>query len=424
MFGAANPSNPLVLRAHESIARRRTSRSIALAAALLSVALLGTQSVHAACTLRVGTSGDYAPFSLRTAAGAYEGLDIEIVRRLAADLDCGVTFVPFTWPELDAQLTAARIDVVASGVTMRMERALIGRFSRPYAITGALLLVRAGDADRLRTLEDCNRPDVRVAVNAGGHLERVARARLPRAAIQPQRDNRSLPHTLRDGRADAVMTDSAEAAAWLAGDFRVIGPFTHDYKALLLGADGGDRAAQIDAWLRAREADGWLGQQRARYLGAAAASAAPEAGREAVAALIRLRLELMPAVGAAKREAGLPLEDKMQERRVLVRVAAQRPAHPERLANVYPRLIEMAKTVQQAHATDPAPASLDALRGAIERIDAQLVREIDQPSQATPAQWQAVLRRAISIAGVDAAQLERLARALADQPIDQPPSHD
>lgn len=367
------------------------------------------------CVLRVGTSGDYAPFSMTTASGAREGLDIDLVRRLGADIGCDVELVAFKWPDLNAQLEAGRIDLVASGITMRPERALIGRFSRPYAMTGALALVRAADTDRFKTLADLNQRGVRVAVNAGGHLERVARALLPQATILPQSDNRALPQKLRDAAVHAVMTDSAEGRAWLTDDLRAVGPFTHDYKALLLPAKAADLAARIDAWLRAREDDGWLAQQRARYLGADAAMDAARAGREAVAALIRVRLELMPAVAAAKRKAGVPIEDKMQERRVLIRVAALKPVHAARMANVYRELIALAKVVQHAHASTPATASLESLRDAITRLDQQLVPEVDR-ALGTPGEWHATIDAALTIAGVDAAMRSKLVNALADAP--------
>lgn len=382
---------------------------------LLTLLCPATNS-RATCTLRVGTSGDYAPFSVKTTTADYEGLDVDIARRLATDLACAVQFVPFEWPELNAQLAAGSIDLVASGITMRPERALIGRFSRPYAVTGAVALVRAADAERFGKVDDLNQPGVRIAVNAGGHLERVARALLPRATIRPQADNRALPKTLRDGSADAVMTDSAEARAWLADDLRAVGPLTHDYKALLLSLSAADLVPRIDAWLQAREMDGWLAQQRARYLGTDAALDATRADREAVTALIRLRLELMPAVGAAKRKANLPIEDRTQERRVLVRVAAQQPTHAKRVANVYRELIDLAKAVQRAHPKEKTTATLTTLRDVITRIDEQLVREIDRPHTASKQDWLGLLAEAVTLPGIDDSMRARLANALSDGP--------
>jgi cyclohexadienyl dehydratase len=44
--------------------------------------------------LRVGTTGDYRPFSFRLADGNYEGADIDMARDLAARLEVGLDFVP------------------------------------------------------------------------------------------------------------------------------------------------------------------------------------------------------------------------------------------------------------------------------------------------------------------------------------------
>jgi cyclohexadienyl dehydratase len=367
------------------------------------------------CVLRIGTSGDYAPFSIAESASDVAGLDAEIARRLGADFGCAVQFVRFAWPELSSRLKSGGFDLVASGVTLRWERALVGRFSRPYASTGAVALIRGSDAGRFGTVTDINQPGVRIAVNAGGHLERVARGQFPTARVQPVPDNRALPQTLRDGSADVVLTDSAEVRAWLKDDLRTVGPFTHDHKALLLPAAAQDLAARVDTWLVAREADGWLARQRSRWLGDDAAMDAARAGREAVAGLIAVRLALMPAVAAAKRQAGLPIEDRTQERLVLMRVAGKAPVHRERVTNTYMELIRLAKAVQHA-AADETRAPLDALRDAIFRIDDQLIREVDRVPPGSVAEWQQLLDKAITVVGVDSAMRARLAQALAGEP--------
>src|SRR5437762_6147929 len=78
--------------------------------------------------LRVGTSGDYAPFS-RTVEGRTTGLDVELVGLVAAELGTRVELVPFKWPELTARMEKLDFDVVASGVTMRADRLPFGRFT-------------------------------------------------------------------------------------------------------------------------------------------------------------------------------------------------------------------------------------------------------------------------------------------------------
>ena len=56
-------------------------------------------------SLRVGMSGDYQPFSLCEGGGSRgqeqcQGLDVDIARRLAADLGVRLEIVRFRWPAL------------------------------------------------------------------------------------------------------------------------------------------------------------------------------------------------------------------------------------------------------------------------------------------------------------------------------------
>ncbi len=362
--------------------------------------------------LRVGTSADYAPFSRQADAAGLTGLDIDIARRLAADLGREVDFVRFTWPALPEDIARGAFDVAMSGVTMRPDRALLGRYTRPYATSGAVVLVRSS-ATHLATLDDLDQPGVRLAVNAGGHLEHETRRRFPRAVLQAIADNRAVIAALVDGRADGAITDSAEAFEWQRPDMRRLGPFTHDHKAYLLPVANVALAERLDAWMVAREADGWLGVERGRWLGPTAVSDAVAMGREAVAALIEIRLGLMPAVAAAKDAAQLPIEDRQQEAAVLERIqrAAGAAAAPAAAA-VYTVLIDMAKAVQRQAAEPEVRAALPDLRDAIARIDEQLVREIGRRPSGTTADWELVLAHALDLPGIDMSLRDRLATAL------------
>jgi cyclohexadienyl dehydratase len=374
------------------------------------VALAFLLLVGCAPALRVATSGDYAPFSTMDADGARGGLDIVTAERLAADLGMRLEWVPLDWPQLSAELEQGRFDVALSGVTMRPERALIGRYARPYAMTNAVAVVRPADASRWRTVADLDQPGVRLAVNAGGHLERVARARFPRATIVPIADNRIVAALAGPG-VDALVTDTAELAVWPTAETRPIAlpALSLDHKAPLLPVDRATLAARIDDWLMAREADGWLNAQRVRALGSAASLDASGAASQAVAALITLRLGLMPDVAAAKRQSGQPIEDLAQEARVLERVRGQVPAAPERAAAVYAVLIDAAKTIQRQTPTRAAGPSLDALRAALGRIDEALCRELERLPALPADAW----RAALAPIGLPAGDVEQLATALA-----------
>jgi cyclohexadienyl dehydratase len=264
----------------------------------------------------VGTSGDYPPFS--TTEGAdFAGLDVDVARRYARDTGRPLELVPFRWPDLMTDLGAGRFDVAMGGVTMRPERAVRGTFTRPVVETGAVLLVPPSASGG--PIGDLT---LRVAVNRGGHLERVARAQLPRAHLVPTDQNQALAALVLAGQADAVLTDDVEAdllVRQLPGFVRR-GPLTRDRKAYLARDPG--LAADLDTWLRAREADGTLDALRARWLGRGRpeGSARFHSDLHALLALVDLRLAFMPAIAAAKAAAGRPVTDPAQETRVLAAV--------------------------------------------------------------------------------------------------------
>ena len=334
--------------------------------------------------LRVGTSGDYPPFSLARENGV-EGFDIAVAQRFADDTGRRVQFVPFRWPDLAAALAAGRFDVAMGGITMRPERTFAGSYTRPVVETGAVVLVRPGVA---RTATDVDRRAIRLGVNAGGHLERVARRLFSHALIQPINDNLALAAQLDMGAVDAIVMDDLEADLVLQRVTEAwrLGPLTRDHKAYL-GRDP-VLVAELDAWLGDREADGWLTKLRAQWFGEARATprSRAESERDALVTLLDLRLAFMPMVAAAKERSGLAIEDPAQEQRVLETARARARElglDPESVAALFRSQLAAGRAVQRAYLMTPAPqrwaveaAGLaDQLRPALARVsDAILVR--------------------------------------------------
>jgi polar amino acid transport system substrate-binding protein len=388
----------------------------------------------APAALRVGTSGDYAPFSFSTADRTRAGFDVEVARAYAADRGRALVLVPFHWPELAARLAAGDFDVVMSGVTVRPDRLVTGIMTATVARAEAVLAVAgsAEDADAdgrdggtAAAARGFDRPERTIAVNRGGHLEQVARARFPRARLLPVDDNTSLPALLARGEVDAIVTDTLELAAFEArcaprpdGEtacFRVAARLARDRKAYWLPLSQSALAADLDAWLLERERSGWLPALRARLLGDAQASPLP-APAAALVEHVRRRLSLMPAVAAAKHAAGLPIEDRAREDGVARDAAARATAvgldTGSFLALVRDE-IAVAKAIQRATPPDTAtPFTLDELRHAIDRLDSLIVLELAAlaPVAAPPEDLAADMGD--DVPGLTPASARALARAL------------
>lgn len=351
------------------------SRAVACRVVVLVALLLAACARQApppqatAPSLRVGTSGDYPPFSVRAPDGRLVGFDVAVAEAFARAQARPLALVPFRWPDLTAALARGDFAVAMSGVTIRPERLWQGRFTDTVVRTAAVLLVRRDAPDAPA-----------VAVNRGGHLERVARATLASVRLVVVDDNRALGALLRDGRVDGIVTDELEAAALapeLAGvplaPARVL---ARDRKAYWLPAGAAALAEALDAWLRAAERDGTLPALRARW-GVPSDAAMPAAVARACD-LVGRRMMLMPAIAAAKRIAGRPLVDPAREAVVVARAeeaAARLGLAPDAYAVLARALIAAAVSAQERAGAAQAPAdapTLETLRHALDRIDVAL----------------------------------------------------
>lgn len=344
--------------------------------------------------LRVGVSGDYPPFSLATGKDPiiFEGFDVAVARAYAEERGLVLVLERFRWPELIRDLEADRFDLAMSGVTIVPERSAVGRFSVPIVETGAVVLAR--QPERFPDLAALNRSIVRIGVNAGGYLERVAEDRFRRATVVAIPDNAAVLNALVAEDVHAVLTDTAEASLWMeaAEGLKLLGPLTRDRKAYLVRADRPGLAADLDRWLLEREADGSLGALRRRYLGDDARRAVAEP-LAALLAAVDERLALMPIVGVAKRREGIALVAERREATVLAAAfqafreaaaAAKMPAPPRDLVlAVFRAQIEAAKQVQWAAIKDSryerpevVPGVDEVLRPALLRIGEKIARLI------------------------------------------------
>ena len=367
-----------------------------LAIALLAVALNAHGQQE---TLRVGSSGDYPPFSVVSgdAPPVYDGFDIAVARAYAEERGLLAVMVPFRWPNLLRDLEAGRFDLAMSGVTIVPDRSVAGRFSVPVVQTGAVVLAR--QPERFNELEDFNRSIVRIGVNAGGYLQRVANTRFRRATVIAIPDNSAVIDALVAENVHAVITDNVEAAAWVDAvpGLKLLGPITRDRKAYLIRPERAELAADLDRWLLEREADGSLAALRRRYLGANAGPAEAEP-LTALLAAVDERLALMPIVGVAKRREGIPLVAERREALVIrtgveaVRAAAaarQRKPPPEALVRAAFRAqIEAAKQVQWGairdddfETPDRIPSVNEALRPALLRIGEKIAMLLEAMPQ-------------------------------------------
>lgn len=177
-------------------------------------------------TLMVGTTGDYRPLSYLEDNGEYWGFGIEMAEKIAERLKVGVAYVPTSWPTLTADVISdpQKFDLAIGGITITDARKQVMLMSDGYLSNGKTILCRVGDVDKFKTLEDLDKPEVRVMVNPGGLNEKFANDYLMHATIIVHPKNEEIPDLVAAGEADVMITEITEAPWYVQNDARLAAP--------------------------------------------------------------------------------------------------------------------------------------------------------------------------------------------------------
>ena len=182
--------------------------------ALNSVAPVGVKDtlsqVMITKKLRVCSPGDYKPFSYDN-NGKFEGIDNDLVNGLAKSLGADVVMVKTSWSNLLSDFNADKCDIAVGGISISLPRQQQALFTEPYFVNGKTPLVRCPDVKKYQTIDQINRPNVRIVANPGGSNENFAKTALSNANLTMQKDNLVIFDEVAQKRADVFVTEAAEA---------------------------------------------------------------------------------------------------------------------------------------------------------------------------------------------------------------------
>lgn len=222
--------------------------------------------------LLVGTTGDYRPLSFLTSDGRYEGFDIEMAEAIATHLGVEAEFVPTSWPSLTADVMAEpqKFDLAIGGITITEQRCRLMVMSEGYLANGKTILCRTDDAGRFLSLDDIDRPDVRVMVNPGGTNEQFAKDRLRHAVVVVHPSNEEIPGLIAEGAADVMVTEITEAPWYTDSDSRLAAPlidkpFTGGQIGVLMCKGQEDLLQAVNALIRQMKSDSTLFRLHEKY---------------------------------------------------------------------------------------------------------------------------------------------------------------
>ena len=226
-------------------------------------------SIKKSGELRVGTTGDWDPMSMKDpATNKYKGFDIDVMKELAKDLGVKVKFVPAEWKTIVAGITADRYDISTS-VTKTPKRAEVAGFTATYYKYGTVPLVLKKNLKKFPTWDSLNNKKVTIATTLGTSQEEKAKEFFPKSKL------RSIEAPARDfqevlaGRADGNITSSLEANKLVV-----------KYPQLAIVPDGGKNPAflammvpkgdkvwndYVSNWIKRKQSSGFFMTLEAKY---------------------------------------------------------------------------------------------------------------------------------------------------------------
>tara|TARA_X000001036_G_scaffold100433_1_gene93692 strand:- start:571 stop:1338 length:768 start_codon:yes stop_codon:yes gene_type:complete len=219
--------------------------------------------------LRVGTTGDWDPMSMKDpATNKYKGFDIDVMKELAKDMGVKVKFVPAEWKTIVAGITADRYDISTS-VTKTPKRAEVAGFTETYYKYGTVPLVLKKNSKKFSTWNSLNDKNVTIATTLGTSQEEKAKEFFPKSNLKsveaPARDFQEVLA----GRADGNITSSTEANKLVIKYPQLVivddGEKNPAFLAMMVPKNDKAWNNYVSKWIKDKKASGYFKSLLAKY---------------------------------------------------------------------------------------------------------------------------------------------------------------
>lgn len=165
--------------------------------------------------LKVGTTGDWNPMSVRdTATNKYVGYDIDIMTQLAADLGVELEMVPTDWKTLVNGVVAGNYHMTGSA-SISPARLKAAGYSNSYIAVEMFPFTTDDKVANFNGWDSINKEGVKVATTLGTSFEKMVKEWFPNAEIVVvEAPARGFQEVL-SGRADVFVTSNIEGSTLL-----------------------------------------------------------------------------------------------------------------------------------------------------------------------------------------------------------------
>lgn len=169
--------------------------------------------------LIVGIKDNLPPLGFRDRNGNLVGLEIELARELAKELNIPIEFVPLKNRDRLSALANNQVDLAIAQITVTTNRTRLVDFSLPYYTDSTIAIAKQGS-----TRQDLNQP-IAIAVLKNSASIAVIQSQFPKAAIIGANSYEDGLTALQAGKVKAFVGDRSSLTQWLKEhpEYEIIG---------------------------------------------------------------------------------------------------------------------------------------------------------------------------------------------------------
>ena len=212
--------------------------------------------------LRVGVS-TFEPWAMRNRHGELVGFEVDVAKKVAADMGVSVEFVPTSWDGIIPALLAGKFDVIIGGLSVRPQRNLTINFTIPYAHSGMGIAANRELAGNLRWPDGYDSEQATFTCRRGSTSCDDAGRLFPRATVRRFDDDIQALQEVLNGNAHAVLSSYPKPVEWAARSPELLFLPTTDNlsqgdEAFGLRKGDPDALNFFSNWIRVNTTSGWL----------------------------------------------------------------------------------------------------------------------------------------------------------------------
>jgi len=155
----------------------------------------------------VGTMGQMPPLNMTTKSGELIGMEVDMVKMMAAAMGVKYRFETMPFSELLPALQTGKVDMVLSGMTITPKRNLKVAFVGPYFQSGKAFLTKVKTIAEAEDAAELNSADTKLVALRGSTSQAFVEEVIPKATLWTTKDYDEAVKMVIEDKVHAMVAD-------------------------------------------------------------------------------------------------------------------------------------------------------------------------------------------------------------------------